>query len=82
MLGDAAEVKDAPEVLEDAAQARLGVPQVLRMRLAGAEGKGPEPRGRAGRSWLWKLQRVGLGGTQNRGRCSGVAAGAAPSQGR
>lgn len=57
-------------------------PQELRMRLAGAEGERPEARGGPGRSWLWKMQWVGLGGTQNRGRWSGEAAGAAPSQGR
>ena len=37
--------KDAPEALEDATQARVGVPRVLRMRLTGAESEGPAPRG-------------------------------------
>ena len=75
-------VKDTPEALEDATQASVGVPQVLRMRLTGGEGERPEPRGGGGWSWLWKLDWVGLGGTQNWGGWSGVAMGAAPSQGR
>ena len=52
-------VKDTPEALEDATQASVGVPQVLRMRLTGGEGERPEPRGGAG---LELALEAGLGG--------------------